>query len=269
MNATPPVAVEGGPIWIDLGTHDLDGAIEFYTALLGWEFGEGSAEFGGYRMILKDGLPIGGAMTTLMGPEGPTTEPQAPTTWCVYLRTADIEQTVARAVEAGAQIMVPTRPIADLGTMAIIVDPAGAVVGLWQPDTFDGIANCTQVGTPCWFENMTMDFDAASSFYRDVLAWDLHANPTQQEAAPEVRYLTHGTGDETAAGMCEATAFLPEGTPSYWRIYFGVADMDASLEQLVRLGGAVIDPGGDTPFGRIATVADPQGAQFQLLEIAN
>lgn len=141
MNATPPVAVEGGPIWIDLGTHDLDGAIEFYTALLGWEFGEGSAEFGGYRMILKDGLPIGGAMTTLMGPEGPTTEPQAPTTWCVYLRTADIEQTVARAVEAGAQIMVPSMPIADLGTMAIIVDPAGAVVGLWQPDT-------TATGTP-------------------------------------------------------------------------------------------------------------------------
>lgn len=204
-----------------------------------------------------------------MGPEGPTTEPQAPTTWCVYLRTADIEQTVARAVEAGAQIMVPSMPIADLGTMAIIVDPAGAVVGLWQPDTFEGIANSTQVGTPCWFENMTMDFDAASSFYRDVLAWELHANPTQQEATPTVRYLTHGTGDETAAGISEAAGFLPEGTPSYWRIYFGVADMDASLEQLVRLGGAVLDPGSDTPFGRIATVADPQGAQFQLLEIAN
>ncbi|MDO5068502.1 MAG: VOC family protein [Propionibacteriaceae bacterium] len=267
METQPLIAVEGGPIWIDLGTHDLDGAIEFYTALLGWEFGEGSEQFGGYRMIHKDGLPIGGAMTTLMGPEGPTTEPQGPTAWSVYLRTANIEQTLAKAVEHGAQVLVPAMSIADLGSMAILIDPAGAAIGAWQPETFDGIANCARVGTPCWFENMTMNFDAASAFYRDVFAWDLQVNPTQQEAAPKVRYVTHGTGEKTAAGMCEANSVLPEGTPSYWRVYFGVADLDHSLAELKRLGGSVIDPGGDTPFGRIATVADPQGAQFQLLKI--
>lgn len=267
MDAQQPVAVEGGPIWIDLGTHDIDGAETFYTELFGWEFGAGSPDFGGYRMITKDGLPIGGAMTTLMGPEGPTEDPQGPTVWSIYLRTSDIAQTLATAEEHGAQVIVPIMPIADLGSMAMIIDPAGAAIGLWQPDTFDGIQSCARVGTPCWFENMTMDFDAAHSFYETVLSWRYATNPAQQAAAPGVRYVTHGSGEQTAAGMCEANSFMPESAPSFWRVYFGVADLDAAVAKVSELGGAVVHAGGQTPFGRLATVTDPQGAGFQLLEI--
>lgn len=266
MDATPPIAVEGGPVWIDLGTHDLDGAIEFYSTLLGWEFGEGSADFSGYRMVFKDGLPIAGAMTTLTGPNGPTAEPQAPTAWSVYLRTADIERTLAAVVDHGGQVMVPATPIADLGTTAFVIDPAGAVIGAWQPDTFDGIASVARPGTPCWFENLTTDFDVASAFYENVFAWDLQPGPTRREAAPTGRCATHGTGERTAAALCEATALLPEGTPSHWRVHFGVLDLERALADVERLGGKVVDPGGPTPFGKVATVADPQGASFQLLE---
>lgn len=268
MDAQKPVNVEGGPVWIDLGTHDIEGAAEFYSGLFGWEFREGSPEFGGYRMIHKDGLPIGGAMTTLMGPDGPSEEPLGPTAWSVYLRTADMDSTLEKATDNGAQVIVPAMDIADLGRMALVTDPAGAAVGLWESGSFDGIENCARVATPCWFELMTMDFDAASSFYRDVLAWDLQQNPAQSEAAPNVRYITHGTGERTAAGMCEANSFMPEGTPSFWRVYFGTADLDSALSTLEELGGTVLHPGADTPFGRLATVADPQGAGFQILGIA-
>lgn len=264
MDAQKPVVVEGGPVWIDLGTHDIDGAVEFYSQLFGWEFREGSPEFGGYRMIHKDGLPIGGAMTTLMGPDGPSEEPLGPTAWSVYLRTAEINSTMEKAAEHGAQVIVPAMEIADMGQMALIADPAGAAVGLWQSGTFDGIESCARVGTPCWFALMTTDFDAASAFYRDALAWDLQSNPDQVEATPEARYLTHGSGERTAAGMCEANTFLPEGTPSFWRIYFGTEDLQAALTRLEELGGTVLHPGVDTPFGRVATVTDPQGAGFQI-----
>lgn len=267
MDAQQPVAVEGGPIWIDLGTHDIDGAVEFYSQLFGWDFHEGSPEFGGYRMIHKDDLPIGGAMTTLMGPEGPSEEPQGPTAWSVYLRTADIDASMAKATAAGAQVIVPAMDIADLGRMAMVLDPAGAAVGLWQSGNFDGIANCARVGTPCWFEVMTMDYDAASNFYKEVFDWDLQTNPAQSQAAPNVRYVTHGTGERTAAGMCEANSFLPEGTPSFWRIYFGTEDLDAAVAKVGQLGGTVLHAGAQTPFGRLATVTDPQGAGFQILEI--
>lgn len=278
MDAQKPVVVEGGPVWIDLGTHDIDGAVEFYTALFGWDFHPGSEEFGGYRMIHKDGLPIGGAMTTLMGPDGPSEQPQGPTAWSVYLRTADIESTVTAASEHGAQVIVPAMDIADLGKMAMVIDPSGAAVGLWQSDSFDGIANCARVGTPVWFESMTTDFDTAQAFYRDVFAWDVHSESgqegsgqdgaDQQEEGPQVRYVTHGTGETTAAGLCDAKSFLPEGTPSYWRIYFGSADLQASVAKVEELGGSVLDGPVDTPYGPLVTVADPQGASFQILEIA-
>lgn len=269
MNAQKPVAAEGAPVWIDLGTHDIDGAVAFYSELFGWDFQEGNPEFGGYRMIHKDGQLIGGAMTTLMGPEGPSEEPQGPTAWSVYLRTSHAESTVQKAVDHGAQVIVPAMDISDMGKMAMVADPAGAVIGLWQPGTLDGIEQYAQAGAPCWFEAMTMDFDAAQAFYRDVFAWDMHENPTQTESAPHVRYVTHGTGQNTAAGLCEAINFMPEGTPSFWRVYFGTDDLEKTLNTLQKLGGTVQHPATDTPFGRLATVADPQGASFQIIDISD
>lgn len=264
MPAQKPVAVEGGPVWIGLTTHDVGGAIAFYSQLLGWEFPEGNPEFGGYRVVLKDGLPVAGAMTSLSGPEGPTEKPQAPTNWTVYLRTDDIEARCAAVTEHGGQLLIPPMPVGDLGSMAVLSDPAGAVVGLWQPDTFDGLEICATLGAPVWFETMTKDFDAASVFYRDALEWDLHAMPGDDA---DFRYVTHGTGERTAAGMCDAAGFLPDDVDSYWRVYFGVANLDESLAQVDALGGALLDGPVDSPWGRLATVADPQGASFQLLEI--
>lgn len=264
MTAQKPVVVEGGPIWIGLTTHDVDGAIEFYTELFGWEFPEGNPEFGGYRVVLKNGLPVAGAMTSLSGPEGPTEEPQAPTNWTVYLRTRDIAASTEAAAAHGATVLLPPMPVGDMGTMAVIADPAGAVVGLWQPGSFDGLEICATVGAPVWFESMSKDYDSAQVFYRDALSWDVHTMPDDGSG---FRYLTHGTGETTAAGLCDAQGVIAEDADSYWRVYFGVADLDASIAQIKSLGGALLDGPADSPWGRLATVEDPQGASFQIMEI--
>lgn len=65
----------GSPTWIDLGTHDIDGAAAFYGELFGWDFADQGEDFGHYNMITTNGAPVGGAMSSLMGPEGPTEEP--------------------------------------------------------------------------------------------------------------------------------------------------------------------------------------------------
>ena len=260
--------VQGGPIWIDLSTHDLDGAASFYSELLGWSFQDGGQEFGHYHTITRDGQAIGGAMSSLMGPDGPTEEPTGPTTWTVYLRTADIAGTVSRAESAGAQVVFPPMDVADLGSMTVLVDPAGASVGLWQPGTFDGIQAAAGVGLPCWFECMSTDYDTSERFYRDVLDWDVArmGQDDPEGTSSGVRYATHGAGEAAAAGLCEGASFLPEGTPSYWRVHFGVEDVDAALSTVTRLGGTVLDGPMDSPFGRLATVADPQGASFQIIQ---
>jgi predicted enzyme related to lactoylglutathione lyase len=53
--------------------------------------------------------------------------------------------------------------------------------------------------------------------------------------------------------------------PAHWSIYFGVDDTDAALTRVEALGGSVVRAAEDTPYGRLATAADPSGAQFKLV----
>jgi len=62
----------------------------------------------------------------------------------------------------------------------------------------------------------------------------------------------------------DSSAFLPAEVPSHWAVYFSVADVDAALAKVVELGGSIVRPAEDTPFGRIADVTDPTGAMFKL-----
>jgi hypothetical protein len=66
------------------------------------------------------------------------------------------------------------------------------------------------------------------------------------------------------AGIGDANAFLPEGVPAHWSIYWETDDADATVAKVKSLGGAVVLDAADTPYGRLATVTDPAGAQFKL-----
>jgi predicted enzyme related to lactoylglutathione lyase len=151
--------------------------------------------------------------------------------------------------------------VGELGSMGVVTDAGGAAIGMWQPGTHPGIQRIAEPGTPAWFELMTREYDASVAFYRDVFGWDTHvAGDT-----PEFRYTTLGEGDSMAAGIMDAAAFLPDGVPSHWSVYFSVADADASIATAIGLGGAVVQPPENTPYGRLATLTDPTGAYFKLL----
>jgi predicted enzyme related to lactoylglutathione lyase len=62
----------------------------------------------------------------------------------------------------------------------------------------------------------------------------------------------------------DAAGFLPEGAPSHWAVYWEVDDADDAVAKVTSLGGSVVMNPTDTPYGRLATVADPAGAQFKL-----
>jgi predicted enzyme related to lactoylglutathione lyase len=149
-----------------------------------------------------------------------------------------------------------------VGVMAYVSDPSGAGIGVFQNTGdmsfgYDGV----QDGTPAWFELHTKDFATAVGFYEKVFGWDTH----NVGDSDEFRYTTLGTGDDQKAGVMDAKAFLPEGVPSYWTVYIRVADADATASRATELGGSVVDSPEDTPYGRLATLADPAGARFKLL----
>ena len=245
----------GAPVWVDLFTSDTDKAQAFYGALFGWT-AEGSAdEYGGYINFSKDGHHVAGCMKN-DGTSG------MPDVWSVYLATPNAEATVADAAAKGAQVIVPAMEVGPLGVMAVLSDVGQAAIGAWQPGLHKGIAILGEPGTPNWFELHTRDYDASVKFYRDVFKWDAHV----MSDTADFRYTTYGEGDSALAGIMDAKAFLPDGVPAHWSIYFGVADADAALAKIVSLGGSVLMGVDDTPFGRLAQAADTTGAVFKIVQ---
>ena len=98
-------------------------------------------------------------------------------------------------------------------------------------------------------------------FYKDVFGWDART----MSDTDEFRYTTLGEGDAAAAGIMDSSGFLPEGVPAHWAVYFRVADTDVAVKTAVELGGSLVMPAKDTPYGRVAMVSDPTGAHFRLV----
>lgn len=253
----------GTPTWLDLGTTDLAAAKAFYEQLLGWDFADTGADFGHYQMISKDGGLVGGAMDVsgMSCPDGG--EPPA-SAWDVYLAVDDVDARLALAQENGARVLFPASDVPGAGRCATVADPAGAAVAMWQAAGVDGYEFTGQSGTPVWFELMTQDFDAASTFYQRV--FDFQPAMMASDENPDWRYATNGSAEQASSGMCDASGFIPAEVGSYWRAYFAVADCDAAASRVTELGGTVLDGPIDSPFGRLVTIADPTGASCQLID---
>lgn len=250
-----PVPLTGDPCWIELASSDTAASRAFYEALLGWTSEEAGPEYGGYVSFIHDGEQAAGCMVN-------TPEMNAPDAWLLYLATADVKATADAATAAGGQILVEPMDVMDLGSMAVLTDPDGAVVGAWQPGTHLGFGPIGSPGAPAWTELHTRDYDTVVGFYRDVFKWDTHT----MSDTPELRYTTLGEDDDAKAGIMDSTTFLPEGVPAHWAVYFGVDDVDASVAQAVDLGATIVIPANDTPYGRLVQLTDTTGAMFRLLQ---
>ncbi|MDO5633563.1 MAG: VOC family protein [Micrococcus sp.] len=287
MTETHPSLRVGAPLWIDYCASDFERQREFYTAIFGWEFDDRGPDFGHYMMISKDGAMVAGAMDAERMVEG-TDQEAPPAAWSVYLKTEDIQATVAAAAEHGGQVVVEPMEVGPLGSMAVVMTAGGEPVGFWQPAEFQGHDLPLTVGTSIWFEIMSTNYDADAEFYRQVAGWDVvpmdEPEPSHGEAGPEAgagarteaeagadvgqedgpRYATNFAGEDASAGLCDAAQWLPKGTPSYWRPYFRVTDADRVCDLVTELGGRVLDGPMDSPFGRVASISDPAGAVFQI-----
>ncbi len=251
---TRETAPTGAPCWVDVMTSDVEGARAFYGQLFGWESEEPNEELAGYFNFTKDGVRVAGGFRTMPGAA-------MPDVWSVYLATDDARSTVEAVKANGGQVISDAMDVENLGTMAIVTDPGGAVIGMWQPGLHKGFGIFGQPGAPSWWELFTRDYDRALDFYQTVFGWKTQA----MGDTPDFRYTIAVDGEQQFAGVMDASSFLPEGVPDHWSVYFGVDDADATMAQLEALGGSIRVPAEDTPYGRMATVADPFGAQFKIV----
>jgi predicted enzyme related to lactoylglutathione lyase len=245
----------GTPCWVDLGVDDIGKAKQFYASLFGWEMQESPPEAGGYVLCAKDGAQVAG-----LGPKqgGPEVRPS----WTTYIATEDADATVSKIRSAGGQLLVEPMDVMDIGRMAIAADPGGAVFGVWQARSHTGFTRASEPGTVCWSENMSRNFDANKAFYQAVFGYSYG-----DMSSDEMKYATLLLGDHSVGGIGEMGSQFPAEVPAYWGTYFAVDETDAAVAKVTELGGNVVAPPWDTPYGRMAAVADDQGAVFSVMSL--
>lgn len=250
---------EGTPCWVDLQADDVPAARAFYAGLFGWEILDSPPEAGGYLMAVKDGRPVAG-----IGPK-PADAGPVPSAWTTYFAADDADALVARVEPAGGKVFVPPFDVMDVGRMAVVADPAGAVFGVWQAKAHTGAGIAGEPGTMCWHELHTDSYGPALDFYRSVLGFDYDDIGDGQGFAYSVAKLPHAP--EGVAGIFD-DAEKPEGVPPYWLAWFAVADCDAAAAEAGGLGATVLFGPHDSPFGRMAVVQGGQGEVFAIIDLS-
>lgn len=244
--------------WVDLMAHDIAGAKSFYGDLFGWTARDMDTQGGPPYVQFElggDGVAGMGQMQDEMKSQG------MPPVWNNYVTVENVEDTAKQAAELGGTVVMPAMDVVGAGWMAIIQDPTGAHLSLWQPNAHFGAQRVNEPGTFCWNEMATRDIEKAREFFGALLGWEFADNP----GSPSKYYIIKNQGQDNG-GLMQMTSEW-EGIPPHWAVYFAVEDTDASAKRVEELGGKVTVQPFDIPVGRMAVVADAQGAMFSLIKI--
>lgn len=242
--------------WPELGTLDQNAAKTFYSSLFGWAIRDtdmGNGEI--YTVFTLNGADVA-ALYTMREEE----RKMAPPHWNSYVAVESADQAAAKAKELGATVLMEPFDVMDIGRMAILMDPTGAVFQVWEAKTHIGVGVLDEPSSLCWTELMTTDAAKAKAFYTGLLPWKTEAMPM-----PQGEYTLWKRGDVSAGGMMEITPQMGP-IPPHWMPYFAVVDCDATVAKALKLGGSTIVPAQDIPeVGRFAVLKDGQGAVFSIL----
>lgn len=122
-------------------------------------------------------------------------------------------------------------------------------------------------GMPIWYELMTPDPDAVAGFYQAVGGWKIAAPEMASEGSGHDYRMIQRTDGGMLGGVLKMDRdMIDHGAKPGWLAYFHVDDVDAAVAKLEGHGGKTWMPARTIPQGRIAMVADPQGAPFYLMD---
>ncbi|MCC9307617.1 VOC family protein [Kitasatospora sp. RB6PN24] len=244
MTDFPP----GAPCWAQLSASDPEAAKRFYGQLFDWTAAAPDPQYGGYTVLSLDGAPAA-AVAPLMNP-------QQPVMWLLSFATNDTDATCEAAKKAGAQVWMEPMDVGELGRWALLSDPTGAPLSVWQAKQFAGFGVLDEPNAFGWIDLATRDTTAALAFYQGVFGW---------EVTPHEQYPMVGLAGKMFGGVMDMGDRFPKEVPAHWTPFFRVRDVDAVAGTASKLGADVLHGPTDVEMEngpRIAVIRDPQGATF-------
>jgi predicted enzyme related to lactoylglutathione lyase len=240
-------------VWFEYVSKDAPKAAGFFGELFGWSTKSVPMPDGAYTMIAAaDGKTIGGYS------EPPPGAPAKPG-WLPYLLVDSAAKTAAKVTRLGGTIVKDAFQVGDFATMAIVCDPHGATVALWQPAKPED-AGEAEVGHFTWNELPSKDPAASIAFYEQIGGF----TTTKMEMPEMGTYNLLESGGKSRAGIMAQP--MPDA-PHAWLPYVRVANADQTVDKAKRLGATVVVPPTAIPnVGRFAIFVDPQGTALGILQ---
>jgi uncharacterized protein len=242
--------------WIELATSNQNAAKRFYAALFGWAardvpIGPDAV----YSLLELQGRIAAGAFTISPSESAAGIPPH----WHLYVAVASADQAAKKAAELGGKVVEAPFDVMDRGRAAVVQDPTGAFFSVWQGNQRPGIGVTGEAGAFCWADLNTPDQARAKTFYESLFGWKL--TPGQGK---ESGYLHILNGGNYIGGVPPAHR-NGANHPPHWLIYFAAADVDKTFQRAKDMNArTLLRPMDFEGVGRVAMLADPQGAVFAL-----
>ena len=253
---------QGMTCWTDLGSTDQEASKAFYSELFDWTYQDFPMDESGeltYSMAVKDGSLVAGIYTQASEQK----EAGIPPHWDVHIAVDNVDEVAGRVESCGGSILFGPFDVFDLGRTAVVSDPSGGAVFLWQGKDHKGADVQNEHGAIGWTELLSMDPQAAIRFFTSLLGVESET-ATMSDGNEYTVYLRDSI--PLAGTMAFPEAIRGMGIPSHWSVYFQVDDVDASFAKVTSLGGTVhLPPMEIADVGRIAFVGEPQGVGFGLI----
>ncbi len=248
----------GAFCWFELATSDQTAAKKFYGSLFGWSFNDfPMGPDATYTMFQLNRQDVGAAYTLRSEQRSQGVPPH----WMLYIAVDNADTTGMHAAEIGGKLYGPAFDVMDVGRMAVIADPTGAVFAVWQAKKHKGVSISNENGSVCWADLSTPDPAAARRFYHELFDWSF------VEGEKDTSGYLHIKNHEQFIGGVPSPSQRDSNTPPHWLLYFMVSDCDASSAKANEQGADTLMPPMSLPdVGRFAILKDPQGAVFALFQ---
>lgn len=242
--------------WIELATSNQNAAKSFYDALFGWTVRDVPIGPDSTYTLFELQSRIAAGAFSLSAEESAA---GIPPHWHLYVGVASVDESAKKAQELGGKLMEGPFDVTDRGRAALVQDPTGAFLSLWEARKRIGLGVTAEPGSFCWAELNTPDQARAKTFYEGLFAWKLVPGQGKDSG-----YL-HIMNGESYIGGVPPTRPGSASAPPHWLIYFATADVDKTFQKARDMRARILlRPMDFEGVGRVAMLADPQGAAFAL-----